>query len=200
MPPSTGVVRPLPAVALVACLFLSGCFGGTDTPEDEESPQVLAPLSEPTFGYGEFLSLTVPSYDGTPLHVDVQLPQGDGPWPLVIEYTPYVLLGDEETWGAQKDLGQEASQGMVDFYVPRGYAFGVAHVRGLVPGPDHRTHRLEARRDVRHLLVRPAHLVAEVHQQLRDAAHPDAADADEVDAPRLTEHGTLPRPRTRLPS
>ena len=45
----------------------------------------------------------------------------------------------------------------------------------------------------RPLLVRTAHDVAEIREQLGDAAHADAADADEVHAPRLTEHDALPR-------
>ena len=42
--------------------------------------------------------------------------------------------------------------------------------------------------DRRALRVRPAHPIAEIREQLGDPAHPDAADADEVNAVRLAEH------------
>ena len=41
---------------------------------------------------------------------------------------------------------------------------------------------------VRALHVRSAHLVPEVHQKLRDPAHSDPANADEMDPPRLLKH------------
>jgi hypothetical protein len=47
----------------------------------------------------------------------------------------------------------------------------------------------EARQPGRHLRglrIGPAHLVAEVREQLGDAAHPDTADADEVNAARAS--------------
>jgi X-Pro dipeptidyl-peptidase len=93
----------------------------------------LEPLTEPTLALGEFLALKVPAEDGVLLHVDLQLPEGDGPFPVLIEYTPYAILGDQ-AWGAAAERGMEQdaglTYGLAETYVPRGYAVGVAHVRG----------------------------------------------------------------------
>lgn len=134
--PRKRMPRRLPAAALLlaAATVLAGC-ASSDPPEPaaEDTAEPLAPLSEATFGVGEFLTLKVPSYDGTLLHVDMQLPEGEGPWPTIIEYTPYSLLGEWQ-WGlfnerGVDDMGQ-AGFGTADHFVPRGYAVGVAHVRG----------------------------------------------------------------------
>ena len=49
--------------------------------------------------------------------------------------------------------------------------------------------------DGRPLRVRSRHGVAEIGEQLGDAAHADTADADEVNPPRLTEHASTPTAR-----
>ena len=58
----------------------------------------------------------------------------------------------------------------------------VADVRSVVPARDADAEAGEPRRHVRRPGIRAADLVAEVRQQLRDAAHADAADADKMDA------------------
>ena len=65
---------------------------------------------------------------------------------------------------------------------------GALDVLALVPEGDAAAHRRQApgRRVGRE--IRAAHLVAEVHQHLGDAAHAGAADADEMDAMDLVLH------------
>lgn len=95
--------------------------------------ETLDPLSEPTHGFGPFLSFKVPSFDGTLIHVDVQLPDGDGPFPVILELTPYSILWEQAVaplGGTGLDTDTGFTLPNVDFYVPRGYAAAVAHVRG----------------------------------------------------------------------
>lgn len=83
---------------------------------------------EAAHGPGEFLTMRVPSFDGTVLHVDVQLPDGEGPFPTVLTYTPYSVLGAQAD-GAQADAGLPFDAQFMRL-LPYGYAVGVAHVRG----------------------------------------------------------------------
>lgn len=118
------------ALAAALALALAGCLGPG---VDPAGSRALAPLTEPTLAFGEFLTLAVEAEDGARLHVDVQLPEGAGPFPTLVEYTPYSALGDEQ-WGATAQAGQYESglspYALADYYVPRGYAVAVAHVRG----------------------------------------------------------------------
>ena len=61
----------------------------------------------------------------------------------------------------------------------------VADVRGVVPVGDANPQRRQPLGHRRPLLVRPADRVAEIGQQFGDAAHADAADPDEMHAPRF---------------
>lgn len=117
----------VPAVLLVATL--AGCLAPVPGDVVVPSSGASEPLTEPTFAFGDFLSMKVASFDGVELHVDVQLPEGEGPFPTLVEYTPYSALGPN-AWGFQRDLGREASLGLANRYVPLGYAVAVAHVRG----------------------------------------------------------------------
>jgi hypothetical protein len=62
-------------------------------------------------------------------------------------------------------------------------------VTGLVTDEDLGAQALEPLHGLAPLLVRARDPVAEVQQHLGDAAHPDAADAHEVDLLVLLEHG-----------
>ena len=133
--------------ALLASLLLAGCLAPAASEKAAAPGAPLDALTEPTLALGEFLSFKVPGHDGTPLHVDLQLPEGDGPFPLLLEYTPYAILGDQQ-WAATTEHGVSEQTGqtsaLAQYYVPRGYAVGVAHVRGTgesggcltVGGPD----------------------------------------------------------------
>src|SRR5581483_6474979 len=66
---------------------------------------------------------TVPSFDGTPLRVEVTLPQGAGPWPAVIWSSPYNK--------ADRATGKPAAWDyFVHDWAQRGYAVVSADVRG----------------------------------------------------------------------
>lgn len=67
--------------------------------------------------------LTVPSWDATPLRVEVTLPEGPGPWPAVIESSPY---HDD---GVRKDPASWTY--FVQDWAKRGYAIVTADVRGF---------------------------------------------------------------------
>lgn len=66
----------------------------------------------------------VPMSDGTPLATDVVLPEGDGPWPVVLIRTPY-----------NKNSLESLAK---TFAIPRGYAVVIQDLRGRFesPGPD----------------------------------------------------------------
>lgn len=60
--------------------------------------------------------------DGIALHVEIFLPEGEGPWPTILEASPY---------NAQAANGEvRTSSALIDYYVPRGYAVVHSHVRG----------------------------------------------------------------------
>jgi X-Pro dipeptidyl-peptidase len=118
-------------VLLLALGSLAGCLSshGHDVPVSPPGGRPLDPLTNATFHLGPFIATRVASFDGTGLHIDVQLPDGPGPFPTLLTDTPYSLLG-EDAAGAQADLGRPFGGGYVSEYVPRGYAVAVAHVRG----------------------------------------------------------------------
>lgn len=122
--------KPLaPALLLVATLLAAGCATPSAdlTPSDALASGPIEPLSADEFGFGLLLAEKVPSFDGVEIHVDVQLPEGDGPFPVLVEYTPYssTLNPGDELWG--HGLQENA---LAEFYVPKGYAVAIAHVRG----------------------------------------------------------------------
>lgn len=115
-------------------LLLAGCAApGADVdPSVADAPAPLEPLTEDVYGMGAFLAADVPSYDGVPIHVDVQMPDAEGPFPTLVAFTPYssTLNPQQELWGIQRSAGQDAAFGLADRYVPKGYAVAIAHVRG----------------------------------------------------------------------
>lgn len=114
----------LVAVPLAGCLSSSGGGHGATPPVGG-----LEPLTNATHALGRFISTSVASFDGTELHIDLQLPDGPGPFPVILTDTPYAILG-EEVSGTQADLGMPFDDGYVGEYVPYGYAVATAHVRG----------------------------------------------------------------------
>ena len=63
--------------------------------------------------------LVQPMRDGTPLRADVYLPEGDGPFPALVERTPY-----------GKENSPEKQVGAPEFFASQGYAVVVQDVRG----------------------------------------------------------------------
>lgn len=121
---------------------------GCATPAGDVDPAAAPPsgeavgLTEDAFAFGAFLTLDIPSFDGVTIHVDVQLPEGEGPFPLLLEYTPYsnTLNPTDELWAITHALrppdlpeplpDEPVENALAAYYVPKGYAVGVAHVRG----------------------------------------------------------------------
>jgi putative CocE/NonD family hydrolase len=63
--------------------------------------------------------LECPMRDGTVLKCDVYLPDGDGPWPVLLERTPY-----------NKESSSEIALGSPDVYPAAGFAVAIQDVRG----------------------------------------------------------------------
>lgn len=126
------------ALVLVALLAtaggLAGCIGGNvaEAPVETAS-SYLEPLTEDVYTFGDFLTEKLPGWDGTPIHVDIQLPNGTGPFPVLVQYTPYSnnLNADDDAWGVSGQTGAGlVNFPLADYYVPKGYAVAIAHVRG----------------------------------------------------------------------
>jgi uncharacterized protein len=83
----------------------------------------LSQLSMPVHALQPTQTLFVPSFDGTRLRVEVTLPEGPGPWPAIIESSPY------------HDDGVRSQPASFAYFVKdwasRGYAVVVADVRGF---------------------------------------------------------------------
>ncbi len=115
---------------LVAAPLLAGCLADAPTATPSAAPaKGRDPLTTATHTLGSFLSEDVPAYDGVPLHIDVQLPNGSGPFPTLIQYTPYSssLNPNDEAWG---ETSGKSGDALASEYVPYGYAVAIAHVRG----------------------------------------------------------------------
>ena len=119
-------------LAVATLLLLAGCATPGADVEPASAPRALDPLTEAVLPLGEFLSVKVPAHDGVLLHMDVQFPDAEGPFPTILVLTPYssTLNPDEEAWGALRTLDQEQALAVVDAWVPRGYVVAIAHVRG----------------------------------------------------------------------
>ncbi len=119
-------------LSLAGVLTLAGCFGGGNGHDDDDdgaAPPTQLELTNATFGVGAFLAEAVPALDGVLLHIDVQLPDGPGPFPTILLDTPYSILGDDLE-AAQRERPEIFGAGLASFYVARGYATATAHVRG----------------------------------------------------------------------
>jgi putative CocE/NonD family hydrolase len=120
-------------LALLLLSPLSGCLdpqdGEASTDLDPAAPLAYAKvkaenLSQPTFAALPPVPVRIAaSIDGISLFAEVYLPDGPGPWPTILHSTPYKHL--------DKPLSLVGGNGLVDFYVPRGYAVVLADVRGF---------------------------------------------------------------------
>jgi putative CocE/NonD family hydrolase len=75
--------------------------------------------SEPTHDVQVQRDLGVTMRDGTRLAADVYLPTGAGPWPTLLERTPY-----------NKETSSEIALGSPEYFARRGYAVVIQDVRG----------------------------------------------------------------------
>ncbi|HEX5416487.1 MAG TPA: CocE/NonD family hydrolase [Chloroflexota bacterium] len=80
---------------------------------------MAAQQSEPIYDVRLQRDMPMPMRDGTQLVADLYLPAGTGPWPTLLERTPY-----------NKETSSEVSLGAGEFYASRGYAVVIQDVRG----------------------------------------------------------------------
>jgi putative CocE/NonD family hydrolase len=133
-----GLVRSRGSWVALAVLLvgLTGCIGTVDEELDPANadagvgesqdyvPVDEQALSEPEHDIAPRVTDRVSvSVDGVELFVEYWLPEGEGPFPTIVHSTPYSHL-DRTT----QATGAEGNQ---DFFVPRGYAYVVADVRGF---------------------------------------------------------------------
>lgn len=72
--------------------------------------------------FGILDSIEVPMRDGTILRADIWLPQGEGPWPVILQRTPYLK---EDAFGTQYISGLDFRAAL-----KRGYAIVIQDTRG----------------------------------------------------------------------
>ncbi|MGB0652403.1 MAG: CocE/NonD family hydrolase [Thermoplasmatota archaeon] len=134
-------MRPTFLVLLLAAPMLAGCLGddagGDDAALAAPDLSALPPgsgydpalLSEDRFGIldpvREYVEATM---DGILLHAEVHLPDGEGPWPTILQLSPYNTHMPDALVDAFGFL--PAGVGLVNTYVPKGYAVVIADVRG----------------------------------------------------------------------
>lgn len=114
---------------------LAGCIGATDEPLDADQADDDAlpgeayvavdeeALSEPEFDIlPRVTDRVTASVDDVEIFVEYWLPDTEGPFPTIVHSTPYSHLDRPM---------QALSEGDEGFFVPRGYAYVVADVRGF---------------------------------------------------------------------
>lgn len=80
-------------------------------------PDFAAALSQPVHEVRMLHDRRLPLRDGVELSADVYLPLADGPWPTIVQWTPYESVRERFiAWGA--------------WFAARGYAAVVIDVRG----------------------------------------------------------------------
>ncbi|MBW3582090.1 MAG: CocE/NonD family hydrolase, partial [Euryarchaeota archaeon] len=140
-------LRPLPllVVLLFVAVPISGCLSDAPAPRspapvlDEDPVPVLDYVPEaPDLSLRLVQESTILPGDGVTIHGRTVRPAGEGPYPVIIQFTPYTAPGRNadlnniiepnvhDTTGAPLDLdGSYVKQ-----FVRRGYAFVFADVRG----------------------------------------------------------------------
>lgn len=111
-------------------LPLAGCLNDaepapTQGPEPDANPLPAqgidwSLLSRDQYGVLPPQQHYVASHDGILLHVVVHLPDGEGPWPTILQNSPYYTHPTNDV----------ATIGLVGTYAPKGYAVVSADVRG----------------------------------------------------------------------
>lgn len=144
---------------LVAFLFLTlafaGCIGGSDSGDDDSALQGLTPPPfldyvpiEPDLDLDLLMEdLFLPGTDGVTLHARVTRPAGDGPFPIIVQHTPYTAPGcnvgpyntveppaadvpEVGTVGGNYPAGG-CNEGRFEYeFARRGYAYAHADLRG----------------------------------------------------------------------
>ena len=129
-------MRPLALVVLSAVL-LGGCLGSSPSGEPAAPARATTPatgLDTSLLSQDAFAILPVAHgyvaarLDGVQLHVEAWLPDGPGPWPTILENSPYNGQGTCQEWSAPA-VGCTGPS-LAQRYVPKGYAVVYADVRG----------------------------------------------------------------------
>ncbi len=119
------IVVPLLAVAFAGCV--------ADDPDLDVGPEAVGPGQGIDYSLlsvdahdvlAEVVAYIPASTDGIMLHARVHLPSGEGPWPTILQLSPY------NTHSLGPTGESTAGQGLVDTYTPKGYAVVIADVRG----------------------------------------------------------------------
>ncbi len=77
--------------------------------------------------------LELPMWDGTEVHIEVTRPTGEGPWPVILESSPYHgTLADREGRRILPEPrdAEGTSLGLTDYFAPKGYAVVMMDLRG----------------------------------------------------------------------
>jgi uncharacterized protein len=144
--------QPIRAVALLLALVLAATVAPATTAE-AQAPATTAGLSTaglPTgpnaFDYTRVRGLTQPTHgniirqarrvrmgDGVELYVEIVRPQGKGPFPVILEASPYHgTLADRDGTRILPEPrdAQGNSIGLTGYFAPRGYAVVMVDLRG----------------------------------------------------------------------
>jgi predicted acyl esterase len=110
-----------------------------------KKPPVSQPVEPEAFDYTKVSGLSqdryetvkekrrVAMWDGTEVHLEVTRPVGNGPWPVILESSPYHgTLADREGRRILPEPRDENGQslGLTDYFAPRGYAVVMMDLRG----------------------------------------------------------------------
>ncbi len=128
-------------LALVLLGAAAGCLAADEDPVGpESSPQGEVPLGAESIDVDkltedayeiqekrvEYVTASTPDAmgDEVQLYVEIYEPDGEGPWPVILESSPYYAMR------ANGELEDVFGHSLVGTYVPKGYAVVLAHVRG----------------------------------------------------------------------
>ncbi len=112
-------MRILP-VLLLASLAFAGCFSNGD---DDTAPRELVGVPGTLTAQAPQEVWVVSSVDGKRIHNALYLPEGDGPFPVFINFSPY--WGDTAMSG-----GDNFAKYLVEAVLPHGYAVVLSAIRG----------------------------------------------------------------------
>lgn len=128
----------MPARGLSAILVLAlfaGCIGATTEPVTTDAidvpPKLGYEVPEPDMSLVlEELDLTLPGVDVL-LHARIVKPEGDGPFPVIVQFTPYTAPGQNVLVDSLAEPLVPNNVATFDReFVRRGFAFAYADVRG----------------------------------------------------------------------
>ncbi len=142
------MLKPIALAALFLTVTLAGCASDPAAEPDQAPvdqgilpPHLRDTLSAPSLGIGPHKEAHFVGSLGVQLYLDWIEPDGDGPFPVILGFTPYQGMDPIEVPGQEggdptntgvfgAGPGDAYSQRLVDWFVPRGYVVAFADVRG----------------------------------------------------------------------